>query len=89
MNSFQIGAFPVPGGYLGWIRKVHRADNEILKSDRGHPIVFTSKAEAKAAAGEAMCEYLNSPMLRSGDRIENAKSVAEAQFNLPKLRKTA
>lgn len=87
MNSFQIGAFPVHGGYLGWIRKVHRADNEILKSDRGHPIVFTSKAEA--AAGEAMCEYLNSPMLRSGDRIENAKSVAEAQFNLPKLRARA
>lgn len=91
MNEFQIGVFPVPGGYLGWVRKVHRASNEILKSDRGHPIVFTSKAEAKAAAGEAMCEFLNSPIFRSGDRIENAdaKSVAEAQFNLPKLRARA
>ncbi|MBM7048326.1 MULTISPECIES: hypothetical protein [Rhizobium] len=79
MNEFQIGTEAVAGGHLGWIRKVHRATNEILKDRSGEPIVFATQDAAKAAAGEAMVAYLNTPMLRNGARVE-AISKAEAFF---------
>jgi hypothetical protein len=79
MNEFQIGTEAVAGGHLGWIRKVHRATNEILRDKRGEPIVFATQDAAKAAAGEAMVAYLNTPMLRDGARVE-AISKAEAFF---------
>ena len=79
MNEFQIGTEAVTGGHLGWIRKVHRATNEILKDQSGEPIVFATQDAAKAAAGEAMVAYLNTPMLRDGARVE-AISKAEAFF---------
>ncbi|WP_271024949.1 hypothetical protein [Rhizobium sp. RCAM05973] len=88
MNSFQIGAQSVPGGYLAWFRKVHRCDNEIIRGKGGHPIVYPTKAEAKAAAGEAMVAYLNGSMVRDGAVLE-AKSKADELFNLPKQRKIA
>ncbi|MBN8951432.1 MULTISPECIES: hypothetical protein [unclassified Rhizobium] len=81
MNEFQIGTEAVAGGHLGWIRKVHRATNEILRDNRGEPIVFATQDAAKAAAGEAMVAYLNTPMLRDGARVE-AISKAEAFFKL-------
>ncbi|AYG59665.1 hypothetical protein [Rhizobium jaguaris] len=79
MNEFQIGTEAVAGGHLGWIRKVHRATNEVLRDHRGEPIVFSTQDAAKAAAGEAMIAYLNTPMLRDGARVE-AISKAEALF---------
>lgn len=79
MNEFQIGTEAVTGGHLGWIRKVHRATNEILRDNRGEPIVFATQDAAKAAAGEAMVAYLNTPMLRDGARVQ-AMSKAEAFF---------
>ena len=79
MNEFQIGTEAVAGGHLGWIRKGHRATNEILRDCRGEPIVFATQDAAKAAAGEAMVAYLNTPMLRDGARVE-ALSRAEAFF---------
>jgi hypothetical protein len=85
MNEFSIGAQPVPGGFIAWFRKVHKVDNEILKGKGGHPIVYPTKAEAKAAAGEAMVAYLNGAIVRDGAIIE-AKSKAEALFNLKPIR---
>jgi len=85
LNEFQIGAQPVPGGYIGWFRKVHRCDNEIIRGKGGHPIVYPTKAEAKAAAGEAMVAYLNGSLVRDGAVLE-AKSKADELFNLPKAR---
>ncbi|NLS19516.1 hypothetical protein HGP16_23545 [Rhizobium sp. P40RR-XXII] len=79
MNQFQIGTEAVAGGHHGWIRKVHRATNEIVRDSRGEPIVFATQDAAKAAAGEAMVAYLNTPMLRDGARVE-AISKAEAFF---------
>ncbi|AYG66774.1 MULTISPECIES: hypothetical protein [unclassified Rhizobium] len=79
MNEFQIGTEAVAGGHNGWIRKVHRATNELLRDKRGEPIVFATQDAAKAAAGEAMVAYLNTPMLRDGARVE-AISKAEAFF---------
>ena len=79
MNEFQIGTEAVAGGHLGWIRKVHRATNEILRDSRGEQIVFATQDAAKAAAGDAMVAYLNTPMLRDGARIQ-ALSKAEAFF---------
>jgi hypothetical protein len=79
MNEFQIGTDAVEGGHLGWIRKVHRATNEVLKDSRGEPIIFSTRDAAKAAAGEAIVAYLNTPMLRDGARVERM-SKAEALF---------
>jgi hypothetical protein len=79
MNEFQIGTEAVAGGHLGWIRKVHRATNDVLKDSRGEPIVFSTQDAAKAAAGEAIVAYLNTPMLRDGARVERM-SNAEALF---------
>lgn len=79
MNEFQIGTEAVAGGHLGWIRKVHRAANEVLKDNRGEAIVFLTEVAAKAAAGEAIVAYLNTPMLRDGARVERM-SKAEALF---------
>lgn len=79
MNEFQIGTDAVEGGHLGWIRKVHRATNEVLKDGRGEPIVFSTQDAAKAAAGEAIVAYLNTPMLRDGARVEKM-AKAEALF---------
>jgi hypothetical protein len=79
MNEFQIGTEAVADGHLGWIRKVHRATKEIVRDSRGEPIVFATQDAAKAAAGEAMVAYLNTPMLRDGARVA-AISKAEAFF---------
>ena len=79
MNEFQIGTEAVAGGHLGWIRKVHRATNEVLKDSRGEAIVFLTEDAAKAAAGEAIVAYLNTPMLRDGARVEKM-AKAEALF---------
>jgi hypothetical protein len=51
----------------------------VLRDRRGEPIVFATQDAAKAAAGEAMVAYLNTPMLRDGARVE-AISKAEAFF---------
>ncbi|WP_245448002.1 hypothetical protein [Neorhizobium sp. T6_25] len=80
MNEFAIGYMPVAGGFIAWFRKVHKCDNEILKGKGGHPIIYETKAEAKAAAGEAIVAYINGPLVRDGAVVE-AQSAADAVFN--------
>jgi len=81
MNQFAIGAHPVANGYIAWFRKVHKADNEILKGKGGIPIVYPTRAEAKAAAGEAIVAYINGSLVRDGEMVK-AASAADAHFNL-------
>lgn len=78
MNEFAIGAHPHGGGYIAWFRKVHKCDNEVLKGKGGHPIIYGTKAEAKAAAGEAIVAYINGSLVRHGETI--AVSKADAVF---------
>ena len=73
MNEFQIGTEAVADGHLGWIRKVHRATKEIVRDSRGEPIVFATQDAAKAAAGEAMVAYLNTPMAREWRQFPKRK----------------
>lgn len=80
MNQFAIGYMAVPGGFIGWFRKVHRADNEIVKGEKGQPIIFPTRAEAKAAAGDAIVAYMNGSFVRSGEIIPAAKIEAEKHF---------
>ena len=79
MNEFSIGAQPFAGGFIAWFRKVHRCDNEILKGKGGHPIVYPTRAEAKAAAGEAIVAYINGSLVRDGAKLE-ASSKADQLF---------
>lgn len=79
MNEFQIGAQPIAGGYLAWFRRVHKADNEIIKGKGGKPVVYPTKDAAKAAAGEAMVAYINGSLVRDGVTVE-ASSKADLLF---------
>lgn len=79
MNEFAIGAQPVSGGYIAWFRKVHKADNEVIKEKGGKPKLFATRAEAKAAAGEAMVAYINGNLTRDGARA-GRHEAAEALF---------
>ncbi|MBB4063663.1 hypothetical protein [Gellertiella hungarica] len=81
MNQFSIGAQAVAGGYIAWFRRVHKADNEILLGKGGQPIIYATKAEAKAAAGERLCAYINGSLVRDGEKLQ-ARSEADAVFNL-------
>ena len=83
MNEFALGAHPVAGGFIAWIRKVHKAENEIIKGKGGHPVIYPTKDAAKAAAGDAIVAYLNSPIVGmnavSGAHSP-ARSAAERLF---------
>lgn len=79
MNEFAIGAQPVATGFYAWFRKVHKCENEILKGKGGHPIVYPTKAEAKAAAGDAIVAYINGSLVRDGALLQ-ASSQADAAF---------
>lgn len=79
MNSFAIGAQPYAGGFLAWFRKVHRCDNEILKDERGQQIIYSTKEEAKAAAGEALCGYINGNIVGGELAGPSIRDVRRAQ----------
>jgi hypothetical protein len=81
MNQFSIGAQPVPGGFVAWFRKVHKASNEVLKGKGGHPKIFETRDAATAAAGEALVAYINGSLVRDGEKLK-AVSAADAAFNL-------
>lgn len=84
MNAFAIGSFPHRNGFLGYFRRVHRATNEILKDTNGTEIIFPSKAEAKAAAADELCRYLNGSMVCTGpmpSKRDVRRQAAERQFN--------
>lgn len=81
MNEFSIGAQPVGGGWVGWFRRVHKADNEVIKGKGGQPQIFPTREAAKAAAGEHLCAYINGHLVRDGAKIQ-ARSDADAVFNL-------
>ncbi|WP_234633022.1 hypothetical protein [Agrobacterium vitis] len=79
MNEFAIGAQAVAGGFVAWFRKAHKCDNEILNGKGGHPIVYPTRSEAKAAAGEAIIAYINGSLVRDGAMAE-AQVAADALF---------
>ncbi|MDP9809377.1 hypothetical protein J2W42_002225 [Rhizobium tibeticum] len=81
MNEFQIGAQAVPGGYIAWFRKVHKASNEVIKEKGGRPKIYPTKDAATAAAGQAIVAYINGSLLRDGETLQ-ASNTADALFNL-------
>jgi hypothetical protein len=52
------------------------------------PIVFPSELEALKAVNHHLLAYFNGSMVRDGVKIE-ARSKAEAMFDLPKVRARA
>lgn len=79
MNEFKIGTQQVAAGHLAWIRKVHQTEREYIKGKGGVPIIYPTKADAKAAAGEAIVAYINGHLTATGYQME-LKSEAEAIF---------
>lgn len=73
----------LPTGYIAYYRQVHRSENFVLR-DRGHDIIFASKAEAQEAAWSAFLEYLNNPITGLTDdtpsRFQKARKAAELIF---------
>lgn len=81
MNEFAIGARPAIGGFHGLIRKVHKADYETVNHD-GEPLLFATREEARAAAGDALCAYINGTMMRrDGEIVGKARREAERVFS--------
>lgn len=80
MNRFEVGAERVKQGYLGWFRRVEKARNHVLKDGRGAEIIFASLADAKAAAADALCNYLNGELRSTGLMPARHKARAEALF---------
>jgi len=80
LNRFEVGAEPVKQGYHGWFRRVEKARNQILKDGHGAEIVFASHADAKAAAADALCDYLNGDLRSTGLLPGGHKAEAEALF---------
>jgi hypothetical protein len=80
LNRFEVGAEPVKQGYLGWFRRVEKARNQILRDGRGDEIVFPSLADAKAAAADALCSYLNGGLRSTGLMPRKHRAEAEALF---------
>lgn len=94
MNISGARGVWTPHGYIGEYRLCWRSGYQpVLKTDRNGrklgPEYFKTQDAAEVAAWRTKNDLEQPIMLRSGDRIENAKSVAEAQFNLPKLRARA
>lgn len=80
MNRFEVGAEPVKHGYLGWFRRVEKARNQVLRDGRGTEIIFPSQADAKAAAADALCRYLNSGLRSTGLLPGKHRAEADALF---------
>ncbi len=81
MNEFSIGAHPVPGGFIAWFRKVHKASNEVIKEKGGRPKIYPTRDAATAAAGQAIVAYINGSLLRDGEKLQ-ATCKADALFTL-------
>lgn len=80
MNEVAIGTCPALGGYHGLIRKVHKAKFEAVERN-GKALVFATREAARAAAGDALCAYINGTMMRrDGETIGKAKQEAEKVF---------
>ncbi|QQM29315.1 hypothetical protein JET14_13375 [Martelella lutilitoris] len=80
MNEVAIGTRPAVGGFHGLIRKVHKADFETVNRC-GEPLVFETREAARAAAGDALCAYINGNLMRrDGAIIGKAKREAERVF---------
>lgn len=79
MNHFAIGTMAEQHGYIGWFRKVHRAENEVVKKN-GKSVIFSTRQEAKLAAADAFVSYMNSEMVRDGETASAAHFDAHALF---------
>lgn len=80
MNRFAIGTMPEGRGFIGWFRKVHRSENEIVR-ENGKPVIYPTRQAAKDGATAAFLAYLNAEMVRDGVTIDpKASSEADTVF---------
>ncbi|AJD41009.1 hypothetical protein C9413_16270 [Rhizobium sp. SEMIA 4085] len=82
MNKFDCGAMKRPRR-IAYYRRVHDAENRVLRDGR-HDIIFATETEALKAANGAFFEHLNSPITgissMGGSKKGVAKKTAEAIF---------
>ncbi|MFA1674808.1 hypothetical protein ACDY97_19085 [Rhizobium mongolense] len=82
-NCFAAGAMKRGHGWIAYYRRVHDAENRVLR-DGKHDIIFATEAEALRAANAAFLSYLNSPITgissMGGSKKSVAKKAAEAIF---------
>lgn len=82
MNRFDVGTQRVAQGWIAYYRRVHDAQNIVLR-DGPHDIVFATELEACKAANRALLDYLNTPfvgMMDIGVRQSSARMAAERKW---------
>ncbi|MER8615993.1 hypothetical protein NKG99_03930 [Mesorhizobium sp. M1409] len=79
MNEVNARARQTPIGWVGELRKVHRADYELV-AENGIPITFATEHEAEIAAWRALRSHLQGQIVGSGDKAAAGLTEAEAKF---------
>ncbi|ULJ72951.1 hypothetical protein [Rhizobium gallicum] len=75
-NCSAAGAMKRGHGWIAYYRRVHDAENRVLRDGR-HDIIFATEAEALKAANSEFLKYLNSPITGISSMGGSKKSVAE------------
>lgn len=82
MNDIQASHRPVYGGYIGIIRRVHKAAFEPVCGKPGVPQIFATWWEAELAAHRALLRHVRGDLLRWGDKVAlGARAEAEKLFS--------
>ncbi|MHC2297882.1 hypothetical protein [Rhizobium mongolense] len=75
-SCFAAGATKRGHGWIAYYRRVHDAENRVLR-DGKHDIIFATEAEALKAANAEFLKYLNSQITSISSMGGSKKSVAK------------
>jgi hypothetical protein len=78
-NEVNARARKTPIGWVGELRKVHRAEYEPY-CENGEAIIFATENEAEVAAWRALRAHLQGDIVGSGEKASASLSEAEAKF---------
>lgn len=84
MNTLDLRAEPVVGGYMAVYRRIHRANHETV-NENGRPKLFPTEAAALRAAWAAMQPHLQSIMHSDGEKLRDVYRAASERFKQQRL----
>jgi hypothetical protein len=77
MNNFGVRVRPAYGGFIGQVRKVHKAAFEDVCCD-GEPVIHQTRAEAELAAWRVIGAHLDLDIVGTG--VTASQTAAEKLF---------
>lgn len=82
MNTLDLRAEPIIGGYAAIYRRIHKAAHEAVL-ERGRPKVFQTEADALKAAWNALRPHVEHTMRRDGEKLGEAWARVRRQNRRP------